>query len=131
MRKWQRESVYAASGVVVPGATEDTVAGGGSVSISNVELGTAGNQWNKMSTHNVKIQNSGNEESKDWTVSVSVTAGTADSVQIYNGWQASASLSGNTITITPGSGGAISAGGSITVEVVVKYSSDTIAVGGK
>lgn len=120
------EGVYAASGAVAPGETE---AGSSSVSVTGVELASAGDQWNKTNTYKVTIANNKNEELKDWSASISVTSGTATGAQVYNGWQASASLSGNTITITPGGGGAIGAGGSITVEVVVSYSSDSITVG--
>lgn len=119
------EGVYAASGAVVSVPTE---AGGGSVSVSGVELSEVGNQWNKANTYKVTIANSGNEDMADWSVTVSVTSGTATGAQIYNGWLASASLNGSTITITPGGGGAIGAGQSIVVEVVVKYSSDAIIV---
>lgn len=124
------EGVYAASGAGASGSA-DAAAGGGSVSVSGVKLVTAGNVWNKVSTYGVTIQNGGNEELKDWAATVSVTSGTATSAQVYNTWQASASLSGNTITITPGGGGTIGAGQSITVEIVVSYSSDAIAVDGK
>lgn len=120
------EGVYAASGAVVSIPTE---AGGGSVSVSGVELSAAGNQWNKVNTYNVTIANNGNEDKADWSVTVSVTSGTATGAQIYNGWLASASQNGSTITITPGGGGAIGAGQSIVVEVVVSYSSDAITVG--
>ena len=119
------EGVYAASGAVVSAPTE---AGGGSVSVSGVELSAAGNQWNKVNTYNVTITNNGNEDKADWSVTVSVTSGTATGAQIYNGWLASASLNGSTITITPGGGGAIGAGQSIVIELVVSYSSDAIMV---
>ncbi len=122
------EGVYAASGAVAPGGTGTTEIGGGSASVKEVKVVSEGNQWNKVNTYNVTIENSGNEELKDWTVSISVASGTATGAQVYNGWQASASLSGNTITITPGGGGAIGAGESIAVEVVVNYSSDSITV---
>lgn len=120
------EGVYAASGAVVPEA--EVVGGGGSASVTGVELASAGNEYYKVNTYKVTIANSGNEELKDWTASVSVTSGTATAAQIYNGWLASASLNGSTITITPGGGGAIGAGQSIVVEVVVSYSSDAITV---
>lgn len=125
------EGVYAASGAAAPGSAEasaPTENGGGSASVTGVELSAAGGQWNKVNTYNVTIANGGNEELKDWTATVSVTSGTATVAQVYNGWLASASLSGNTITIKPGGGGAIAAGSSITVEVVVSYSGDSIAV---
>ncbi len=120
------EGIYAASGAVVPGPAED--AGEGTATVSAVERIAEGTVWNKVDTYKVTIRNTGNEELRDWTVSVSVTSGTATAAQIYNGWQASASLNGTTITITPGGGGAIGAGGSIAVEVVVSYSSDAITV---
>ena len=111
------EGVYAASGVTA-----------GSVSVSGVELASAGNQNYKVNTYNVTIKNNEDVVSKDWSVNISVTSGTATGAQIYNGWQASASLNGSTITITPGGGGEIPAGGEITVEVVVSYSSDSVEV---
>ncbi|MCM1056190.1 MAG: cellulose-binding domain-containing protein [Firmicutes bacterium] len=111
------EGVYAASG-----------APAGSVSVSGVELTSAGSQYNKVNTYKVTIKNSGSEESTDWSVNISVTSGTATGAQVYNGWLASASLSGSTITITPGGGGAIPVGEKITVEVVVSYSSDSVEV---
>ncbi len=122
------EGVYAASGTVDGGGDSSGGGASGTASVSSVELITAGDQWNKVNTYNVTINNSGNTELTDWSASVSVTSGTATAAQIYNGWQASASLSGNTITITPGGGGAIAAGSSITVSVVVSYSSDSVTV---
>lgn len=122
------EGVYAASGTVDGGGDSSGGSASGTASVSSVELITAGDQWNKVNTYNVTINNSGNTELTDWSASVSVTSGTATAAQIYNGWQASASLSGNTITITPGGGGAIAAGSSITVSVVVSYSSDSVTV---
>ena len=109
------EGVYAASG-------------SNPISVSSVELISEGNQWNKVNTYKVTIRNSGSENLTDWTVSILVTSGTATNVTIYNGWLASASLNGNKITITPGGGGAIGAGGTIDVEVVVTYSSDSVTV---
>lgn len=125
------EGVYAASGAVVPGATDSPDAGSGSASVSTVELGTAGNAWYKVNTYKVTIQNSGNEDLNEWAATVSVTSGTATAAKTYNSWQASASLNGNTITITPGSGGTIGAGQSITVEIEVSYSSEAITVNNK
>lgn len=124
------EGVYAASGALVPEASApaEIGGGGGSVSVSGVELSAAGNQWNRVNTYKVTITNNGNEDKADWSVTVSVTSGTATGAQIYNGWLASASQNGSTITITPGGGGAIGAGQSIVVEVVVSYSSDAIIV---
>ena len=118
------EGVYAASGDDVGGAT-----GTGGVSVAGVELIEEGNQWNKVNKYTVTINNTGNEDATVWSVAISVTSGTATSATIYNGYQASASLIGKTITIKPGDGGVIPAGGSIKVEVVVFYSSDSITVG--
>lgn len=124
------EGVYAASGAVVPEASAPAEIGGGSgsASVTGVELTSAGNEYYKVNTYNVTITNNGNEDKADWSVTVSVTSGTASGAQIYNSWLASASLNGSTITITPGGGGAIGAGQSIVVEVVVSYSSDAIIV---
>lgn len=124
------EGVYAASGAVSDAGGGDSSQGGssGGVTVSSVEQTDPGNQWNKVSKNNVTIANPGNVELADWSATVSVTSGTATAAQVYNGWQASASLSGNTITIKPGGGGVIPAGGSITVEVVVSYSSDSVTV---
>ncbi len=122
------EGVYAASGAVDGGGDSSGGSASGAASVSSVELAAAGDQWNKVNTYNVTINNSGNTELTDWSASVFVTSGTATAAQIYNGWQASASLSGSTITITPGGGGAIAAGSSITVSVVVSYSSDSVTV---
>ena len=113
------EGVYAASGVL---------SGAGIASVSDVALTQEGNQWNKVNTYTVTITNTGSENLTDWSVSISVTSGTATSATVYNGWLAAASLSGNKITITPGGGGVIKAGDSIDVEVVVAYSSDSITV---
>lgn len=123
------EGVYAASGDVTTGPSEPSAPGGGGVSVTGVWLTSEGNEYNKVNIYNVSISNSGGEEAASWSVSVSVTSGTATEAKVYNGWQASASLSGSTITITPGGGGAIPAGGSITVEVVVFYSGDSVTVG--
>ena len=112
------EGVYAASGSKEPGSAK----------VSSVKLTQEGNQWNKVNTYKVTIQNTGNEDLTEWSVSISVTAGTASSATIYNGWLASASLNGSKITITPGGGGTIVANGSIDVEVVVGYSSDSLTV---
>ena len=119
------EGVYAASGAV-DGGGEST--GSGGVSVSSVELKTAGNEYYRVNTYDVKIENSGSTESSDWSAKVSVTSGTASKAETYNGWLASVSLNGNTITITPGGGGAIPAGGSVTVEVVVFYNGDSVTV---
>lgn len=119
------EGIYTASGdndSVNTGVTKNAI------SVDSVKEKTVGDQWNKTNTYGVTIKNSGNTESKDWSATVTVSQGTATAAQIYNGWQASASLSGNTITITPGGGGAIAAGSSIEVEVVVNYSSNSIKV---
>ena len=115
------EGVYAASG--------DIAGASGSVSVSGISLTSEGNQYNKVNIYAVTIKNGTKEAVADWSVSVSVTSGTATNATIYNGWLASASLSGSTITITPGGGGEIPAGGSIEVEVVVTYSSDSVKVG--
>lgn len=121
------EGVYAASGAVDGGDSSDGGASGG-VSVSSVELSVPGNQYNKVNTYKVTINNPGNVELKEWSANVSITSGTASAVTIYNGWQASASLNGSKITITPGGGGAIAAGASIVVEVVVSYTSDSVTV---
>ena len=115
------EGVYAASGDV------DEAAGG--VSVSGVSLISEGNEYNKVNTYKVTIKNSGTEEAADWSASVAVVSGTVTDVVVYNTWLASASLSGSKITIVPGGGGAIPAGGSIEVEVVVFYSSSSVTVG--
>lgn len=122
------EGVYAASGTTST-TSGGTSTGSGGVSVAGVSLTSEGNQYNKVNIYNVTIQNSGNQPAADWKVSLSVTSGTATGATIYNNWLASAALSGNTISITPGGGGAIPAGGSIEVEVVVNYSSDSITVG--
>ena len=109
------EGVYAASG-------------SNPISVSSVELISEGNQWNKVNTYKVTIRNSGSADLADWIVSISVTSGTATNATVYNGWQASASLNGKKITITPGGGGVIEAGGAIDVEVVVTYDSDSVTV---
>lgn len=114
------EGVYAASGAVEEPA---------GVSVGGVELVEEGNQWNKVNKYAVNVVNTGSEEAKDWSVSIYVKSGTATNATIYNGWLASASLSGNTITITPGGGGAVPANGSIGVELVVAYSSASVTVG--
>lgn len=119
------EGVYAASGNV----TEPNQPTTGSVSVTGVSIASEGNQWNKVNTYKVTIANSTSEDKADWTVAISVISGTATDAKINNGWLASAYLNGSTITITPGGGGAIPAGGSIEVEVVVSYSSDSITVG--
>lgn len=115
------EGVYAASGAQIAGGSD-------SVSVSGVSMESEGNQYYKVNTYNVKIRNSGQVDSADWSVDVSVISGTASDVTTYNGWLASASLSGNTITIRPGAGGMIAAGQEITVEIVVSYSSDSVEV---
>lgn len=113
------EGVYAASG---------SFAGAGAAFVSGVELVSAGNEYYKVNTYKVTITNSGSQDLMEWSASVSVTSGTASNAQVYNGWQASASLSGDKITISSGEGGMISANGSIDVEVVVEYSSESITV---
>lgn len=113
------EGVYAASGSSVVA---------GAAFVSGVELTSAGNEYYKVNVYKVTISNSGNQDLTEWAVSLSVTSGTATAAKVYNGWQASASLSGNKIAINPGEGGAIPSGGSIDVEVVVEYSSDSITV---
>lgn len=122
------EGVYAASGAVSGGGDSSDGGASGGVTVSSVELSAAGDQWNKVNTYKVTIENPGNAELADWSASVSVTSGTASAATIYNGWLASASLNGSTITVRPGGGGAIPAGGSITVEVVVSYTSDSVTV---
>ncbi len=110
------EGVYAASGA--------STGGGISYSVSLIE---AGNQYNKVNKYNVAVTNNGSEKSGNWSVTLQAT-GTIGSVTIYNGWQASAAANGNQITITPGGGGAIEAGNTINIELVVSYTSDGINV---
>lgn len=119
------EGVYAASGAVNAGGSSG---GTDSASVSAITLISEGNQWNKVNTYKVTIANTGSEALVEWSVSVFVTSGTATGATIYNNWQASASVNGNKITITPGGGGTIDAGSSIDVEVVVSYESDAIVV---
>lgn len=119
------EGVYAASGAVSAGGSSS---GTGSASVSAIELISEGNQWNKVNIYKVTIANTGSEDSAEWSVSVSVTLGTATGATVYNNWLASASLNGSKITITPGGGGTITAGGSIDVEVVVSYEGDVVIV---
>lgn len=115
------EGVYAASGSFAG-------AGSGAAFVSGVELVSAGNEYYKVNTYKVTISNSGSQDLTEWSVSVSVTSGTATNAEVYNGWLASASLTGDKITITPGQGGVISANNSIDVEIVVGYSSDSVTV---
>lgn len=115
------EGVYAASGSFAG-------AGSGAAFVSDVELVSAGNEYYKVNTYKVTISNSGSQDLTEWSVSVSVTSGTATNAEVYNGWLASASLTGDKITITPGQGGVISANNSIDVEIVVGYSSDSVTV---
>lgn len=112
------EGVYAASGTGTSGG----------VSVSSIDLTSQGNQYNKVNTYKVIISNGGTEAAADWIVELKVKAGVATNAQIYNSWCASASLSGDKITITPGGGGSISAGGTLEVEVVVSYSSDSVGI---
>ena len=119
------EGVYAASGNV----TEPNQPTTGSVSVTGVSLTEAGNEYYKVNKYKVTITNSTSEDKADWKVAISVISGTATEAKVDNNWLASASLVGSTITITPGGGGVISAGGSIEVEVVVSYSSNSITVG--
>lgn len=110
------EGVYAASG---------TVAGGGiSYSISLTE---EGNQYNKVNKYNVAVTNNGSETSSNWSVTLQA-AGSISGAVIYNGWQASAAVNGNQITITPGGGGAIEAGSTINIELVVSYNGESVTV---
>ncbi|MCH5187058.1 MAG: hypothetical protein J1F63_01545 [Oscillospiraceae bacterium] len=118
------EGVYAASGSTGGGANP----GAGGVYVLGVSLISEGNQYNKVNIYEVTIKNDGSTEQTDWTVHLMVTSGTAVGAQVYNGYLASASLNGNTITVKPGAGGAVPAEGSITVEVVVSYSSNSITV---
>lgn len=117
------EGVYAASGAVA-----DSGSGSASVSVSNVEETSTGNQWYKVNVYTVTVGNSGGETAENWSASVSITAGTVDSVSTYDPGLAGVSLSGDKITITPGERGSIPAGGSIQVSVVVSYSSDSVTV---
>lgn len=112
------EGVYAASG-----------SSGSPASVAGIKLENEGNEYYKTNTYLVTIKNNTNGDLTDWSVSISVTSGTATDALVYNGYQASASLSGNKITIKPGDGGSIPAGGTIEVQVVVNYSSDSIKVG--
>ena len=117
------EGVYAASGAV------DESAGSSGVSVAGVSLTNEGNEYYKVSTYTVTIKNSGSQPATDWSVSVSVTFGVATEALVYNGDLAKAALNGSKITIAPGPGGAIPAGGSIEVPVVVSYSSNSITIG--
>lgn len=110
------EGVYAASG---------TVAGGG-ISYS-INLTEAGNQYNKVNKYNVAVTNNGSETSSNWSVTLQA-AGSFSGAVIYNGWQASAAVNGNQITITPGGGGAIEAGSTINIELVVSYNGESVTV---
>lgn len=109
------EGVYAASGT-------------GAVSAASVSLETEGNEYYKVNTYKVTIVNTGSEPSSDWSVAISVTSGTATEAKTYDTWTANASLSGSTITIEPGSGGTIPAGGKIDTVIAVSYSSDSLTV---
>lgn len=123
------EGVYAASGAV-SGSESDSGAGTGepSVSVSNVEETSTGNAYYKVNVYTVTVGNSGGEAADSWSTSVSITAGTVDSVSTYDPGLAGVSLNGDKITITPGERGSIPAGGSIKVSVVVSYSSDSVTV---
>lgn len=118
------EGVYAASGAVSGGG----VAGGsGTVAVSSVETDSVGNQWYKVNVYKVTITNFGSESSADWSVSISVTSGSAVSVSTYGDY-VNVSLSGKKITISAGANANIGAGQSIECYVVVNYDSDSITV---
>lgn len=119
------EGVYAASGANDAGNDSPTEG----VAVTNVKLTTPGNPNYKVNVYTVTIRNFGNEAVSDWKATVSVTSGVATYAQVYSNWTASASLKGTTITITPGGGGTIPANGTIDVEVVVSYSTDSIEIG--
>lgn len=85
------EGIYTASGdsgSVDTGATKD------SISVSSVKEKSVGDQWNKTNTYGVTIKNSGSAESKDWSVTITVSRGAPTGAQVYNTWQASASRVG-------------------------------------
>lgn len=110
------EGVYAASGAV-----DDP----GSVHVSAIDVVSKGSQYNKVNVYKIKITNSTNEEATDWSVTIDAAgdlecAGVTGAT-IYNGWLASTTLNNGIIKITPGGGGAIAAGESIEVELVVNY----------
>lgn len=120
------EGVFAASGVTGPvGPTGSS----GGASVSSVTMTKPGNPNYKYNTYNVVIKNDSDKELTDWTAALNVSSGAATNAQIYNGWQAGASLNGGAITITPGGGGTIPPGGEITVEVVVGYDGDGVEIG--
>ena len=116
------EGVYAASGAVGGGESEP-----GGARVSGVRLTQEGNAYYKVNQYEVTISNDGNEELTSWSVTLTVI-GTATSVTNYDS-NFNVSLSGNTITITPGQWGQIPAGGSKSVEFAVSYSSDSISIG--
>lgn len=105
------EGIYAASGA-------------GTSSDITYDVGVI-RQWNNTKVYNVTVKSSSAEEVSLWTVSLKVVEGTAINAQVYNNWLASASLQGDTITITPGGGGSVSADKSVTFEMQVDYSSDS------
>lgn len=121
------EGVYAASGAVSPsgpsGPSGPSASGGGvsaTVNVSNNDT------WNKVIDFTVTIQNNGSETATDWSVSLHVT-GTPISLTNYDS-NYKATLSGNTITITPVQWGDISVGGSKTVGLKLSYSGDSISI---
>lgn len=117
------EGVFMASGSV--GGTGST---GGSDVIYMLERTQTGDQWNKVDVFTLTVTNNSAEELRDWEATLYVTSGTMTGAQVYNGWLASASMSGNKVVVTPGGGGAVGAGASIKVEVVVSYSSDGVVL---
>ncbi len=116
------EGIYTASGDNSGGAA------GTGVSVSGVRLDSEGHEYYKVNSYTVTVANSGSENMTDWKVNLSVASGHATNAQIYNSYQASASLSGDTITITPGEGGTIAAGSAIEIQLVVSYDSDFVEV---
>lgn len=117
------EGVFAASGTGPVGPA----ASSGGVSVSSVTMKEQGNPNYKVNKYDVVIKNDSDQELTDWAAALNVSGAT--NAQIYNGWQAGASLNGGAITITPGGGGTIPPGGSITVEVVVSYDGDGVSIG--
>lgn len=83
--------------------------------------------WGGVKYCYVTVTNHTDKEKNDWQV-VLTAEGTMTGAQIYNGWLAAAAVDGNKITVTPGGGGAIAAGASLELQVVVSFSGDTIVV---
>lgn len=104
------EGVYLASGAT---------AGGISYSVSQTEWGS---EYYPVNKYTLTVTNDSDQSVSDWTVHLSISSGTVTKVQIYNGWIASADFSSSQITVKPGGGGAIEAGDSLAIELVVSYS---------